>query len=132
MPLNLSPPFGLLQTAQQTWSQARSDLEAFEARGAVGRPDQRNPDITASFQRGVAELQQRVAAADGEVKRISTLQRQANARRNALRQVVDQVREWARQNSIVLPGDDDAVRVPGFAASSVHIATPSPTARTWP
>ena len=90
--VNSSPPFGLLQTARQTWSQARSDLEAFEARGAVGRPDQRNPDITASFQRGVAELQQRVAAADGEVKRISTLQRQANARRNALRQVVDQVR----------------------------------------
>src|SRR5580704_17779994 len=143
-----SPPFMLLQEAHGRWVRARSDLEAFEARGAVGRRDQRHPDMQASFQRGVDELTQRVASADAEVKRIEALQRQSSARRNALRQLVDGVREWAKAQSppINLPGDGDAVTVTGmtgFAESSVHIPTPpgrdfaplqtvAPIARVWP
>jgi uncharacterized small protein (DUF1192 family) len=121
-----SPPFMLLQEAQGRWARSRADLEDFEARGAVGQRDQRNPDIELSFKRGVAELEQRVAAADAEVKRISALQRQAHERRSALQQLVDGVRAWARQQSppITLPGDDE-ISMGGFSASSTHIPTPA-------
>jgi hypothetical protein len=124
--VDASPPFMLLQEAQGRWSRANADLEDFQARGAVGRRDQRNPDMQASFQRGVDELGQRVAEAEREVQRISALQRQSSARRNGLKQLVDQVRAWAKAQSppITLPGDDDAVWMPGFAAASVHVATP--------
>jgi hypothetical protein len=123
--VDASPPFMLLQEAHGRASQARSDLETFEARGAVGRRDQRHPDMQANFERGVAELTQRVAEAEREVKRIEALQRQSSARRNALRQLVDGVREWAKAQSPPLPGDDDAVTgLTGFPESSVHIRTP--------
>jgi hypothetical protein len=47
--VDASPPFMLLQEAQGRWSRANADLEDFKARGAVGRRDQRNPDIELSF-----------------------------------------------------------------------------------
>jgi hypothetical protein len=123
-----SPPFMLLQEAHGRWSRANADLEDFKARGAVGRRDQRNPDMTSNFERSVDELTQRVAEAEREVKRIEALQRQASTRRNHLWQLVDGVRAWAKAQSppIRLPGDDDAVTgMAGFAESSVHIAPPS-------
>jgi uncharacterized small protein (DUF1192 family) len=124
--VDATPPFALLQTAQQTWARANSDLEDFQARGAVGRRDVRNPDLESTYQRSVAELEQRVAAADAEVKRISALQGKASAHRNALGQLVDSVRQWAKAQSppITLPGDDD-MQMTGFSSSSVHIPTPS-------
>src|SRR5260370_22262851 len=80
--IDSSPPFMLLQTAEQTWARSKADLETFEARGAVGQRSQRDPDIELSFKRSVAELEQRVASAAAEVQRISALQQQSSARRN--------------------------------------------------
>ena len=86
-----------------------------------------------AFQRGVAELEARLAEADREVKRIEALQRQSAAQRRTLQQLVDGVRAWARDNSVTLPDQDDSVQMPGFAGPSpVHIPTPSSTARSWP
>ena len=123
--VDASPPFMLLQEAQGRWSRANADLEDFKARGAVGRRDQRNPHIELSFKRSVAELEQRVASAASEVKRIDALQKQAGARRNQLNQLIDGVKAWARQQSplIILPGDED-MSMSGFSATSVHIRTP--------
>jgi hypothetical protein len=123
--VDASPPFMLLQEAHGRASRARADLEAFEARGAVGQRSQRHPDVNLSFTRGVDELRQRVAEAEREVQRISALQQQSSARRNALRALLDGVKAWARQQSppITLPGDDE-ISMGGFSASSVHIATP--------
>jgi hypothetical protein len=125
--VDASPPFMLLQEAHGRASRARADLEDFQARGAVGRRDQRHPDMQANFERGVAELTQRVEVAAAEVQRISALQQQSSARRNALQQLVDGVRQWAQAQCrpIRLPGDDDAVTgMTGFAESSVHIPMP--------
>jgi uncharacterized small protein (DUF1192 family) len=118
-----SPPFMRLQTAQQTWARSKADLETFEARGAGGQRDRRNPDLEATYKRSVAELEQRVASAAAEVRRISALQQQSSARRNALRQLVDGVRQWAMAQSppINLPGGgDDVTGMIGFAESSVN------------
>jgi hypothetical protein len=131
--VDASPPFLLLQTAHNRALQAQSDLERFKVRGALGRRDQCNPDMQASFQRGVDELTQRVAEADREVKRIEALQRQSAAQRVNLQQHVDGVRQWAHDNSITLPSEGDVHDMTGFAASTVRIATPtSSTARSWP
>src|SRR5438552_1639916 len=97
--IDSSPAFMLLQEAHGRASRSRGDLETFKARGAVGQRSQRHPDMQASFQRGVAELEQRVEVAAAEVQRISTLQQQSSARRNALQQLVDQVRAWAQAQS---------------------------------
>jgi hypothetical protein len=132
--VDASPPFTLLQDAQGRWARARADLEDFQVRGAVGRRDVRNPDLEATYKRSVAELEQRVAAADAEVKRISALQQQSSARRNHLRQLVDGVRTWAKAQSPPIPllGDDE-ISMGGFSASSVHIPTPpAAAARSWP
>jgi hypothetical protein len=129
--VDASPPFMLLQEAHGRASRARADLEDFEARGAVGQRSPRHPDMQASFTRGVDELTKRLEVATAEVKRISALQGQSSARRNALRQLVDGVRTWAKAQSINLP-DDDAMQMTGFAASSVHIPTPPAAARSWP
>jgi hypothetical protein len=118
-----SPSFGLLQEAQGRWARAHSDLEQYRSRGPSGQPDLRNVDMAASFARGVAELEQRVADADREVKRVDGLLRETNARHNVLAQQVDGVRAWARQQSITLPGDDE-ISMGGFSASSTRIATP--------
>jgi hypothetical protein len=126
--VDASPPFMLLQEAHGRASRARADLEDFKARGAVGRRDQRHPDMTANFERGVAELTQRVAEAEREVKRLDALQRQSSARRNTHGGLVDGVKAWANKHSISLPGDGDALTVTGmtgFAESSAHVATPS-------
>ncbi|HEY6735078.1 MAG TPA: hypothetical protein VI256_15025 [Roseiarcus sp.] len=127
-----TPAFSLLQEAQGRRPRANSDLEDFQSRGAVGRPDHRNPDMQASFKRGVDELELRLAEAGREVKRIQTLQRQASERRNALQRLIDGVREWAQAQSppISLAGDDDTTRMSGFTAASVHV--PQPAARAWP
>jgi hypothetical protein len=131
--IDSSPAFSLLQDAQGRWARARADLEDFQTRGPVGRRDVRNPDLNAAFQRGVAELEARLAEADREVKRIDALQRQSAAQRRTLQQLVDGVRAWARDNSVKLPGEDDDVHdMTGFAASTVRIPTPSSTARSWP
>jgi uncharacterized small protein (DUF1192 family) len=123
--VDASPRFMLLQEAQGRWSRANADLEDFKARGAIGRRDQRNPDIELSFKRSVAELEQRLASAAAEVKRIDALQKHAGARRNQLKQLIDGVKACARQQSppIILPGDDD-MSMSGFSATSVHIPTP--------
>src|SRR5262249_42477985 len=122
--VDTSPPIMLLQEAQGRWARARSDLEQFQTRGPTGRPDKRNPNVDASFKRGVAELEQRLAAAASEVGRIEALQREANARRSALQQLIDGVRAWATAQGLTLPGDDE-VRMAGFAAASIHGPTPS-------
>jgi uncharacterized small protein (DUF1192 family) len=125
--VDASPPFMLLQEAQGRWSRANADLEDFKARGAVGRRDQRNPDIELSFKRSVAELEQRVAEAEREVKRLDALQRQSSARRNTQGELVDGVKAWAKKHSISLPGDD-AVTITGmtgFGAAAVRMPTPS-------
>lgn len=124
--VDASPPFMLLQEAHGRASRARSDLETFEARGAVGRRDQRHPDMQVSFQRGVDELKQRLATATAEVQRISDLSQKSSVRRNALRALLDGVKAWARQQSppITLPGDDE-ISMGDFSASSVRIAAPS-------
>src|SRR5260370_33642222 len=101
--VDASPPFNLLQEAHGRASRARSDLEVFEARGAVGQRSQRYPDMQASFQRGVDELTQRVAEAEREVQRIEALQRQSSARRNTHGGLVDGVKAWAKNHSISLP-----------------------------
>jgi hypothetical protein len=127
--VDASPAFALVQEAQSRWARARADLEDFEARGAVGQRDQRHPDVRANFERGVAELTQRVVKAEREVKRIEALQRQSSARRNGLGQLVDGVRQWAQAQSppITLPGDD-AVTITGmigFGTAAVRVPTPS-------
>ena len=123
--VDASPSFGLLQEAHGRASRARADLEDFKARGAVGRRDQRNPDMTANFERGVAELTQRVEVAAAEVQRISALQQQSSARRNQLNQLIDGVKAWARQQSppIILPGDDDMSMI-GFSPTSTILMRP--------
>jgi hypothetical protein len=125
--VDASPPFMLLQEAHGRASRARADLEDFEARGAVGRRDQRHPDMQANFERGVAELTHRVAEAEREVKRLDALQRESSARRNALGALVDGVKAWAKEHSINLPGDD-AVTITGmtgFGTAAVCMPTPS-------
>jgi hypothetical protein len=127
-----SPNFILLQAAQTRWAGANRDLEKYKARGAMGRPD--NPHVAASFERAVSELQQRVTEAQREVSRIEVLLRQASARRAVLEGLVNGVRTWAKAQSppITLPGDD-ATRVAGFAAGTVHVPTPAARdARAWP
>lgn len=124
-----SPPFMLLQEAHGRASRARSDLEAFEARGAVGRRDQRHPDMQASFQRGVDELKARLAEVEAEVRRVELLSKACAAKRWALHALVESCRGWARSQSppVVLPGDGDANTITGmsgFAKSSTRIATP--------
>jgi hypothetical protein len=124
---DVSPSIMLLQEAHGRASQAQSDLEQFKARGALGRRDRRYADVTASFERGVDELTQRVAEAEREVKRLDALQRQSSARRNALRALLDGVRAWAKAGSLNLPGDAAAAitGLTAFAESSTRIATPS-------
>ena len=127
-----SPAFRLLQQAHGRWSRARSDLETFQKRGASGVATERNPDVTASFQREVAELEARVGAADREVKRIEALHRETSAQRGALQALVDGCRAWAAAQSppVRLPDDSDDVRqLAGFASSSVHVSTPPAHAR---
>ena len=123
-----SPSFRLLQEAHGRASRARADLEGLQnaRRGRPARPATSWPAST--FERGVAELTQRVEVAASEVQRIDALQRTAGARRSALQQLVDGVRRWASQQSpaITLPGDGDGMTVSGltgFAASTMHIAT---------
>ena len=79
--IDSSPPFSLLQDAQGRWARARAQLEDFQSRGPTGRRDARNADLTANFERGVAELEARLVEADREVKRILALQKQSAARR---------------------------------------------------
>ncbi len=129
--IDSSPAFSLLQDAQGRWARANADLEDFRSRGPVGRKD--NPDVVGSFNRGVAELEARLAEADREVKRLDALQKQSAARHLNLQRLVDGVRAWARDNSVTLPDQDDTVHMPGFGVpSSVRIPTPSSTARSWP
>jgi hypothetical protein len=129
--IDSSPAFSLLQGAQGRWARANADLHDFRSRGPVGRKD--NPDVTASFERGVAELEARLAEADREVKRLDALQKQSAARHLNLQRLVDGARAWARDNSVRLPDQDDTVHMPGFGVpSSVLIPTPSSTGRSWP
>jgi hypothetical protein len=131
--VDASPAFMLVQAAQASYARARSDLEEFQARGALGRPDVRNPDVAASYARDVAELEARVTVAEAEVRRVETLSKACAAKRSALHALVDGVRAWARDNAVTLPDQDDSVQMPGFAGPApVHVPTPPSTARTWP
>jgi uncharacterized small protein (DUF1192 family) len=132
--IDTSVPFATLQDAHARASRARVDLETFQERGAVGqRGQRRHPDLETTYQQSVSELEQRLAAADREVKRIEALQRQSAAQRANLHRLLDGVKKWAADNAIILPDQDDSVHMPGFAGpSSVVIPTPSSTARSWP
>jgi hypothetical protein len=132
--VDASPPFMLLQEAHGRASRARADLEDFQARGAVGRRDQRrHPDLEKTYQHSVSELEQRLAAADREVKRIEALQRRSAAQRVNLQRLIDGVKKWAADNAMILPDQDDSMHMPGFAGPSpVVIPTPSSTGRSWP
>jgi hypothetical protein len=115
-----SPSFTLLQEAQGRWSRARSDLEIFRSRGAIGQASARHSpdDIAKAFERGVRELEARVAAAEAEMRRVESHANECADRRAALHALVEGVRAWAKAQNppIALPGDDD-VRVPGFGAA---------------
>lgn len=124
--VDTSPPFIRLQEAHATAARARADLDRYQTQGPEGQRDARNPHIEKTFKRGVAELEQRIAAAAREVRRIEDLQREAATRRSGLQQQIDGIRQWARQQSppVVLPGDDE-VQMTGFASAAVRVPQPA-------
>jgi uncharacterized small protein (DUF1192 family) len=132
--IDTSVPFATLQDAHARASRARVDLETFQERGAVGqRGQRRHPDLETTYQQSVSELEQRLAAADRDVKRIEALQRQSAAHRANLQRLLDGVKKWAGDAGVALPSDGDVHDMTGFAAATVRIVTPLAAAeRSWP
>ena len=56
------------------------------------------------------ELEARLAEAEREEQRLAARAREVNARHNLLRRLVEDVRGWAREQRIALPGDVADVR----------------------
>lgn len=126
-----SPAFMLLQDAHGRAARARADLETYQRRGAAGQPTRRHPDVIASFDRGVKELEQRVAEAEHEVQRLDSLQRESGAARRQLQTLIDGIREWAASEPILLAGDEE-ISMARFSPSSVRLPAPPVNARTFP
>jgi uncharacterized small protein (DUF1192 family) len=144
-----SPTFVQVQEANDRRARAQITLARFKADGprghASGPPLARaagetiiepgigghsHDDVARSFKTSVAELEARVAAAEGESARLTERLRVCNERRSALQRLIEDVRRWAAEQTppIVLPGDDGRfVPPPGIVgARSVHIAGPPP------
>jgi hypothetical protein len=121
------PQFIELQRAQGAASQARADLDRHRSRGPLGRADQfhSREEIDAAFNRDIAELERRVAAAEREVKRIDAKIRSCAARRAVLHHIVEACRQWAQAQGITLPGDD-AVKLPAGFGPTTHVHSPPP------
>ena len=130
------PQIIVLQQAQSALARARDDLDRHRSRGPTGRADQHTSveAVQKAFARDIAELERRVVEHEGEVKRIDARIKSAGAKRQVLQQLVEGCRQWARQQGIVLPGDDDArvVPPPGLPGpTSTHIVGAPPGARDF-
>jgi hypothetical protein len=117
------PPFALLQSAQQRWMAARTELERFKARGPLGRVSERHSadDIQKVFAASVRDLKARADAAEQEAKRIDARSQLCAQRRAALRSLVDGVRRWASSQGVALPGDDASSPPTGFGGPTVSV-----------
>jgi hypothetical protein len=116
-----------IQQSQSAVAQAQADLDRYRARGATGQVNTRSSpaDVVADFARGVAELEGRVKECRREADRIAARSKVCADRRNNLERLLVGVQQWARDNSINLPGDDGAVTgMSGFGTTAVHVPTP--------
>jgi hypothetical protein len=118
-----------LQQAATAAAQAQADLDHYRARGATGHANRRSSpaDVVADFTRGCDELEARVVERNREADRVAARSKACAERRNLLGRLVEGVREWAKEHSINLPGDD-AVTITGmtgFGTAAVRMPTPS-------
>ena len=139
------PAFVDVQAANDRQARARAQLASFKAAGARGNPSgppmahahagetimpgiggHSPDDVARSFKSSVAELEARVAAAEREAQRLADLLQQCSARRNALHQLIENVRRWAAAQTppVMLPGDE-----PGRSPPPGLAMPPTPPAR---
>jgi len=116
-----TPPSIWQQDAGDRWGRAQADLERYRARG----PAAQTTAHSEAFDAGCRELEQRVAAAEAEMKRIGTHIAACAAKRTALHALADGVRRWAQAQTppIALPGDESSSTLPGFG-TAVRIHSP--------
>src|SRR4051812_41556855 len=117
------PSFVDVQAANGRWALARDQLARLKAEGPTGnvsRPMARArasetirpgmgghgaDDLARAFENSVRELERHAGEAEREAKRLTDRLRACGERRNTLQRLIEQVRKWAAEQSVVLPGD---------------------------
>lgn len=144
------PSFLDVQQANGRWMARRDELARFKAAGPQGRAeapptarghagDQILPGVggtgyegvTGAFDRDVRELEARATAAESEAKRLADRHQQCARRRAELTALVEDCRTWARENNVLLPGDEGVVSSPTFSTHGVRVPEPPPGTRTF-